>query len=79
MLVAAVDSVRLTKTTGCMVRDPTVWTLTWIEALIQAPLAYTIFVAYLRGWAVRKPLEILLASCHITGTLVFMVPELYKG
>ena len=59
--------------------DPSVWVLTWIEALIDAPLCYLAFVAYLRGWAIRRPVEIVIATSHIIGTLMFMGPEIYKG
>ena len=45
--------------------------------LIDAPLCYLAFVAYLRGWVCRKLLEIVIASSHIVGTVMFMGTKLY--
>lgn len=59
--------------------DPFVWTLTWIEALIDAPLCVLCFLAYTRGWAARKPLELLTCCSHFVGTIIFMAPEFYRG
>ena len=46
--------------------------LTWIEAAVDAPLCFLAFVAYLRGWHIRRPLEIVIATSHVIGTLMFM-------
>jgi hypothetical protein len=53
--------------------------LTYIEALVDTPLCLVAFFAYVKGWSVRKPLELVIATSHIVGTLMFMVPELYNG
>merc|ERR1712093_884760 len=52
---------------------------TWVEALIDAPLCYLAFFAYLQGWSMRKPLEIVIATSHILGTIFFMGTELWNG
>ena len=52
--------------------QPMVWVLTWVEAVLDAPLCYAVFIAYCRGWSCRKPLELVVAASHIVGTILFM-------
>ena len=42
-------------------------------------MCFLAFVAYLRGWAIRRPLELVIATSHIVGTLMFMGTELYQA
>lgn len=59
--------------------DASVWVLCHIECFVDAPICLLVFAAYLRGWSIRKPLELLLAGLQIAGTFVFQGTELYAG
>jgi hypothetical protein len=59
--------------------DASVWVLCHVEAFVDAPLCLLVFVSYIRGWHIRKPLELLLAGLQIAGTFVFQGTELYHG
>ena len=59
--------------------DPVMWVVCHIECMVDAPLCMLVFVAYLQGWAIRKPLELLLAGLQIAGTIVFQGTELAGG
>ena len=56
-----------------------VWVLTYIEAFIDTPLCIVVFFAYVKGWSCRKPLELIVATSHIVGTILFQGTELYNG
>ena len=58
---------------------PDMWVLTYIELLFDTPVCLLIFVAYLRGWHWRKPLELIVGAVQVSGTVMFIGPELYNG
>ena len=58
---------------------PMVWLLTWVEALVDTPLCFIVFIAYVQGWKSRRPIELVLCTSHFLGTVFFMGTEFYDG
>ena len=56
-----------------------VWLLTWVEALVDTPLCFLVFVGYVQGWHSRRALELVLCTSHFLGTVFFMGTELHDG
>merc|ERR1711988_1229547 len=42
-------------------------------------MGFIVFVGYVQGWTIRRPIELILVTSHIMGTVFFMGTELYDG
>ena len=50
-----------------------------VEIFVMAPLCFLTYYAYRRGSSWRYPMEVMICTCHIFGTIMFCLPEHLEG